>query len=466
MGYKKHTNTTIITDLVSTYEAMSQSGTLALLGEKVFLQLIDYYEQEFLLERALEIADQGIEHHAFSAELHLRKAALLLHARQEDDALILLDKAEALSPADLKISLLRAEVFAHLGMHATALEMLEILKDFAIGEELGAIYQVESIVHEQQEQQELMFFALKAALTYDPTNEQALERMWVCVELTKKYEESVALYNELLEKDAYSHLAWYNLAHAYAYLCQYDEAIEAYEFAFLINEAFEVAYRDYAEICFELHRYQEAIPVYEALLEKFELDSEPLLRLGQCYWKTGNIARARHYLHQTAQLDTLNEEVFFSLGEIYAGEENWQKAISFYKKAIDIEYCREEYFLALAKAHWQLGDLAEAEFYFQEATQTAPENIQCWYQYGCFLLRLEEKEAALDLLEDAVELMDESELEYCYIAWLLQAGERKAALNLLTASLQAEPEHYTILFEFMPELEQDREVQAVISLFQ
>jgi len=466
MGYKKHTNTSAITALVSEYEALAQNGGMAFFEEKAFLQLIDYYEQEFMLDRALEVADHGLIHHHFSSDLYLRKAVLLLHCRREEDALDLLEQAEVLSPSDLQISLLRAEVLAHLGLYNAAMENLEELKDWASAEDLSAIFQVEAIVYEQQEQYERMFYALQEALKHNPTNEQALERIWVCVTLSKKYKESVDLHNRLLERDAYSYLAWYNLGQSYAYLSYYEEAIEAYEFSFLLNEKFEPAYRDYAEICFELHRYAEAVRGYKAMREHFDLDTELSLRLGQCYLKLNDVPKARYHLHRTAKVDALNDEVFFTLGELYAAEGNWRKAITFYQKAIDIEYCREDYFAALAKAHTELGQLEEAVFYWQEATQAAPEQIEYWFLYANFLITLGEVEEAYDVLDSAEEWSDCPELAYCRVACLFQAGERQEALNLLAITLEESEEDGAILFDLLPHLRQDREVLAILSSFQ
>lgn len=444
---------------------MSQTGVVGYLEEKAFLQLIDYYEGEYMLDRALEVSDHALEHHQFSSDLYIRKAALLLTCHREEQALLLLEQAEILAPSELEIALLRAEAFSLQERHTEALDILESLKDMALPEELGDIYETEALVYENQEQYERMFYALRAALTHNPNHLPALERIWVCVELSKKYVESIALHEAILEENAYSYMAWYNLGQAQSYLCQYEEAIEAYEFAFLINEKFEPAYRDYAELCFELQRFEDALKCYEEMLEHFEVDSELLLRIGQCYLYVNDFAKCRRFLNRTSRLDPLNDEVFFYLGESYAKEGNWKKAITFYKKAIHIEYCREEYFAALAQAYFQLGDYELADTYFNEATTTAPEQVQYWFQYVNFLIATGAHDQAFEVLEEAEEAVAGTELSCCRVACLLASGSRKEALDLLAETLEEDAEVYSILFELAPDLKKDREVLAVVSSF-
>ena len=85
-----------------------------------------------------------------------------------------------------------------------------------------------------------MFESLQNALVADLNCEEALERIWLCTELANKYKESAVLHNQILDKNAYSYLAWYNLGHAYNGLKMNKEAIEAFEFSYVIRENFEL----------------------------------------------------------------------------------------------------------------------------------------------------------------------------------------------------------------------------------
>ena len=453
-------------DLVSKYEALVEEGRTALWKEDELLDLILYYETEHLFDRALEVADQGIHQYRYSLDFYLRKAQVLLSCRKEDLAISTLDEAEHLAPEALDIALLRIEALISLDLFEDALASLQTLRAHTNNlQELSDISLSEALVYEAREQYDFMFYALKKAIWENPENKEALERLWLCVELSKKYQESIDFHEQLLENHPYAYLAWFNLGHAYAYLGQYEKAIEAYEFAYVINERFEFAYRDCAEICFELKRFEQALKCYSEVLEYFEPDQDLLLRIGQCYQHLGDFPTAKAFLSKAIHLDPMNDEVHFHLGECYAGECDFRNAISAYRKAIQIEDKREEYYAALGEAYCRENRPALAEQMFREATDIAPETPDYWIQYVRFLMNRQQYNLALDLLDEAIDYAVGPELDYCRVACLFLAGFEQEAFIQLSETLQEEFEHHTLLFEFLPVLESHSKVQALLTVF-
>ena len=310
-----------------------------------------------------------------------------------------------------------------------------------------------------------MFFALKAALLENPKHNEALERLWLCVELSRNYEESIILHEEILDKDPYSYIAWYNLGHANAYLGNYSEAIEAFELAFVIKEDFEFAYRDCAELCFEIKLYRKALKYYQEILEHFEPDSELLLRIGQCYQFLNSTNTARTFYMRALKLDPLNDEVFFHIGLCYALEEKWKSAIKSYEKAIRIEDKQEEYLAALAAAYYAINEATKAEKYWKKAIGVAPEQSAYWVQLARFLMQSDRGEEALAFLEEAEHFSAGSDLMYCRIACLFATGKRQEAIYWLGEALHEDFEMHRALFELLPELERDIDVINLITAY-
>ncbi|MEM9991095.1 MAG: tetratricopeptide repeat protein, partial [Bacteroidota bacterium] len=367
MNFNNFDHSPALLHLASEYELALQRGETAFYDEETFLQLIDYYAEETTVERALGVADEAIVCHDFSASLYLRKAALLIQLQEAEKALDVLEYATVLSPNSANIQLLRAEALIALEEHPEALLILEELRTHADTDKLSQVYVTEALLYEKLELYDRMFYSLEAALSENPSNQQALEKLWLCVELSKKYKESIRLHERILDDNPYAHIAWYNLAHSYSYFGRYTEAIEAYEYAYLIDERFEFAYRDCAELCFETKAYQQALDCYEDLLEHFPPDGDIYLRMGQCQQHFGNLQKARNYYVQAILLDPLNDEVFFHIGQCYAATQQWKKAIRFYEKATTIEDGREEYFAGLAEAYQQVGQHEQAAHYHRQA---------------------------------------------------------------------------------------------------
>ncbi|MCB0606829.1 MAG: tetratricopeptide repeat protein [Lewinellaceae bacterium] len=452
-----------LNNLVAEYENISKQGLAVFLDEKAYQQLIDYYESEGLPEKALEVAGRAIQHYSFSVDFYLRQANLLIETHREHEALNVLEHAANFSPGELEIELLRAEAFIYLDQTDTALAILDACKAGAEGHDLSDILLVEAVLFEQEEAYERMFISLRAALDLWPENEEALEKMWLATELSKQYEESVRFHETLLEDYPYAYLAWYNLAHAHACLGNYDEAIEAYEFAFSINDQFEFAYRDCAELCFELQQYGKALRLYLEMQEQFDPEGETLLRIGQCFQHLGKYEEAKEYFVKAIHIDPMDDEAHFCLGQCWAEKGNWKSAIRCYQKAIHIEDGREEYYLGMAEALEQTGDLTGAAFYFKASLEIAPEEKDLWLRYITFLLDTGQFEEALKCSEEAITFDLGAELIYSQAACLLRLGRRQEALYWLGEALLEDYEAHGVLFSLVPALTVDPDVANLIA---
>ncbi len=451
-----------ILDLIAAYEASLEQGSEVFFEEKIYLQLIEYYEHEDQPERALQATEYAIRNHSYSSDFYLKKAQLLIDNEQNTQAISILEQANLIFPGEPEIGLLKAEALANMGLHEEALALLNEMKTDASAMTTSNILVCESVIYEIMEEYERTFYALKAALLEHPKNTDALERIWFAVEIAKKYKESIELHQYILEEDPYSHLAWYNLGHSHAYLGNYSEAIEAYEFAFVINEKFEFAYRDCAEICFEIKQYQKALNCYLEIAEHFEPDSELFLSIGQCYQHLENYKTARNYYHRALDLDSMSDEVLFHLGCCYAAEGKWKSAIRAYIQAIRIEKEREEYYAALGEAYTEIGEQVKAETNFKKAIDVAPDQSQYWLQYTSFLIEADRVEEALEVLQEANDYAEGTELLYCRIACLFAINRRQEALYWLGEALEEDFDMHHLLFEVMPDLKQDADVAKLI----
>lgn len=465
MKHREFYNSPVLNSLVTEYESIVQSGSMKYYEASDFLQLVDYYEQETMHSKALEVITQAINCHPFSVSLFIKKAELLIAEHQEKQAIQVLERAAMLSPNDTNLELLRVKAIAALGNTEEALALLVSLKDIANPAELSNIYVVESVVYEQMESYNEMFYALSKALELDFNNQAALEKLWLCVELAKKYEESIILHLQIIEEDPYSKMAWYNLGHAYAYLGKYEDAAEAYEYAYLIDDQFEFAYRDCAEVLFMIKSYREALHCYEEVLEQFSPDADLYMRIGQCHFHLNETRKARNCFTHAILLDPLNDEVLYHVGACFSKEQKWQQAIEFYKRAIEIEDRREEYWLELGIAYQQIGQFAAAENCFVEATEIAPEQPIYWFQYAKFLIDRGRENEAFSLLEEAQDYSVGAELIYCQSACCFALGDEQQAFNLLQTALEEDTEQYQLIFDLMPSLIEDQKVKALVAYF-
>lgn len=449
-------------NLVTEYEAMLEQGTHSFLDQDAYRQLIDHYLSEDIFDRAMDVVEHAIEAHTYTVEFLLRKAEILIQANQEDLALEVLAQADILAPNESEILLLRAQALTYLGEHQTAHELLELLPEDIDPQTLADLYFVKALIYEHQEDYESMYLALKAAVTQDVEMPHGLEKLMNAVQHIRNYEECVNLHEQIINEHPYSHVAWYNLGLCHSFLGNYEDALEALEFAYLANESYEQAYRERADLAFELQQYELTFDICEEIQQNFGADAELLLRMGQCQLGMGNRQIAKSLLRRSLDQDAHNDETFYHLGEIALLEKQWELAVHYCLKAIELDENREEYHASIATAYAQLDELEQAETHYCTATDIAPEEAKYWLQYALFLMLTGQEEGALEILDLAEESTISPELVYCRIACLFRLGDRQEAMLLLSEALDEDFTAHELLFEILPELKRDAQVVSLL----
>ena len=62
---------TALINLVSEFELSFDKGELGYMEEKVYHQLLDYYEDEYLFEKALMVVDMAIDQFKYRSEFYI-----------------------------------------------------------------------------------------------------------------------------------------------------------------------------------------------------------------------------------------------------------------------------------------------------------------------------------------------------------------------------------------------------------
>ncbi len=464
MKQQNQRNPNLQNALISEYEAMSQKGTVGFYEETVFLSLIEHYQNSELFGKAMEVVDHAIKQHAYSSTFHKKKAQLLLEKGCATQALTCLDQAELFAPSEFETILLRVESLNMLGYYEEAYAILDQMETRASQEELSEICLNKAILFESKQQFKDMFLALKRAILLNPSNVDALERIWFSVEMSRCFNDSIDLHKKLIDIDPYNYVAWYNLGYSYGAIEDFNNAADAFEYAYIINNQFEFAYRDCANACMQNGQYQRALDCYKEALEYIKPDSDILLNIGHCLEALNNFSKAKSFYLKAAQLNPMNDFVYYRLGEAYSKEYKWMSAIAAYEKAISLENLKEEYFTAIALCYFRINEIEKAEEHFQKATELAPEISDCWIQYTLFLLDIGAVEKALEIIEEAQFYSYGIELSFCKVACLFAANKRAEALRFLNQTLSENDFEPDDVFQLLPEYKDDSDILSIITI--
>ena len=456
---------TALINLVSDFENKFEQGEVGYLDEKIYLQLLEYYEDEYLFEKALEVVEFAMEQYKYRSDFYIIKARLLLNLNKTNDCLSTLEIAENIAPFEREISIIKVRAFALKKQFSKAQEILDELRIGPTKTDFTEILIAESFIYEHMKDYNAMYDALSKAVLLDSSNEEAMERVWISAELSRRYEDSVNLHKLIIEKDPYNYQAWYNLGHGYNCIWEYEKAIDALEYSFIVNPDFESAYLDCADTCLQIKDYERALEIYIEANSKFGPNNELMVNIAHCYIYMDRISIAKQWLLKSIKLDAFNDEAFFLLGECYSRDQVWYNAINAYHKAIDIENRREEYYLGIAKAYLAVEDYNKATINFQMATQTGPEETLYWKEYICFLIKISLLDEALQVLDEAEDHTYGADLLFCRaVVYYLQKNKRDC-MDLLQEALLENFDQHTIMFEIAPELKLDKDIASIIKYF-
>ncbi len=451
--------------LVSEFEANFENGNIEYLNEKSFFQLIKFYEDDREYEKALDVAKLALEQYQYRSDFYIALCRLYLKLNKIDKCLSNLEVAESIAPYENEIIILKVKALALSGEYDLAFNELEGLKSVSLKGDLIEIFLCEAEIYAEMSCHEQMFDSLKQALELDSSNSEALERFWIATELSKKYIECAGYMSFLIDKNPYNYLAWYNLGHALSFSGEYEKAIDAIEYSFIINPDFEEGYMECADLCCQIKDFGKALKVYKEAIEYFGEDNDLLINISECQMYLNKTAECKNNLYKAVKQDPYNDEIYYYLAECYSKEEKWYSAINAYHKAIEIEDSCGEYYLGLARSYVAVEDYNKATINFHLSVSDGPEQTHFWREFSSFLLKLGLYKESLQILDEAEEYTFGADLLYCRAMVNFFLKNKKLGLKILEEALVEDFSLHTIIYTLAPELEVDKEISSMIEYF-
>jgi tetratricopeptide (TPR) repeat protein len=438
-------------DLLKTYEKLRSGRGGGFLSEESFERIIDHFDDQDSLTKAMEAADIGMSQFPYSSSLLVKKADLLIATREYVLALEFLDKAEILDRNDIDIVILRTDAYLALDMQEKAVELLEhAILYFEGDDRIDLLFELAD-VYDDYEAFEKIFDCLKLILEYDPNNEEALYKICFWTDFTGRNEESIVLHLKIIEDFPYNELAWFNLAAAYQGLNLFEKAIDAYQYAIAINEKFDYAYRNMADALMRLRRYKEAIESLEKVIELARPEDLIYQAIGYCYEKIRNYAQARFYYRKASHLNPDDARLYVKVAGTYMKEGKYQQAAKHLEMALRIKRLDPEFNLAMGECQVKLGKPKDAVHYFLSVVSAKPRNVKGWdalirvlFDSGSF------SEANKQLQVARQKLGDKPILNYYESAILLVTGKVKEGLHLLEKSIEVSSKQLKTFLKLYP----------------
>jgi tetratricopeptide (TPR) repeat protein len=116
-------------------------------------------------------------------------------------------------------------------------------------------------------------------------------------------------------------------------------------------------------------KYDEALPLLLSL-KKDEIKEWVLYyAVGQCYKLTGNLPFSRRFLEAAKQINCMNAELIYVLGDVYHLSIRYEDAIRAFEDVISLYPNRIAAYNRIGVIYMQLGQVNEAESWFQKGLE-------------------------------------------------------------------------------------------------
>ncbi|MFT3904100.1 MAG: tetratricopeptide repeat protein [Niabella sp.] len=451
-----------IEELLSKYEQF-RKGQSVYIEEESFERIVNYFESQEQFKKAMQAVRAGIEQYPYSAGMLIKQADLLLNDRRYEEALEILEHAAIFDSGDINLYILKTEALLALDRQEEAVALLETGLQLFDGEErIDLLFEL-SDVYDDFEDFDKVFDCLKAILEQEPNNEEALYKICFWTDCTGRNAESIDLHRKIIDEYPYNELAWFNLAAAYQGIKLYEKAIDAYQYALVIDEKFDYAYRNMGDAYIRLRKYKEAIEALSRVLELTKPESVIYEAIGHCYERLKNYAQARFYYRKASHLNQDDSLIFYKIATTYFYEEKYEQCARQLETALRIKRNKPEYNLLMGECKMQLGLGKEALQYFMNAVRLRPKSVQAWEALvrGLYISGLYDE--CVQQADFVLSLMPE---KYVFLYYKAAAnfglGKTKQALLELEDALTKSPAMVKKLFTLNPSILQYQQVNALL----
>lgn len=392
--------------LAEQYEAAREAKKPLYMDADDLADLADWYSVKRKYNKAIEVADYGLQLHPNNTSLLIEKAYIYIDDDQSDKAREIVENLDDIYSSESKI--IRAHFMLEDGEIGEAEDLLETIED---KEELTSLIDVAYMYLEVGFPDKAIEW-LNTGSEKHGDSEAYLAVMADSKFADNSFPEAEKLYNRLIDINPYSAPYWVGLAKCYFEQRILDKAIEACDYALISDDEFTDAYILKGHCFQQLGNDQEAINNYEKAkdlngvspdftftfiaytklarnewqeaLDNFEKAIEYnegikdyailpdlYIHAALCLAKLKKKRKAHQYCKKAITLEPDVADLYVIEGRIYFEEDNSKKAFESWNKAIKISQ-HPDIWHEIGIHSLEMGALEFAKYAFEKVSELDP----------------------------------------------------------------------------------------------
>ncbi len=239
-----------------------------------------------------------------------------------------------------------------------------------------ALYYLGILKFFERKYEESLEYFLKAR-QQNPDNDDILNQISIVYSKLEMYEEAVAALEQMSDYSEKPKI-WMRIAALYKNIEYYTEAQDAYEHVIAITDTLAEAYRELADLLYDLEYFDEALPYLEEASTRYPNDDLLSKKLAISYKKTGKIENAIKQYQDIINSSPDNLKAYYNLANAYTSTSEYDKALAIALTLKKKDPDNPNAYILLSNSYSSLKKYPEAEKAAQKALELYPEDYSAY----------------------------------------------------------------------------------------
>lgn len=449
------------------FEKMLKTDSVFFFDSIEFEEIIAYYIDNGKIALAKKALDLATHQHPGTLEIKVLKAELLIIENKLNEADELLDELSFIDPDNEEIYIQKAQLLSKQDHHELAIDHLLVALDMTDSEFHIDILSMLGMEYLFLEKFNIARDYFKQCIAMDPMDTSFLHNIIYCYDMDNAQLEAIEFLRAYIEINPYSEIAWHQLGKENYTLERYQEALEAFDFAIIIDEKFMGAYLEKAKTLEKLHRYAHAIKWYELTTKMEDPMSFAYLRMGHCYARLSDSEKALISYHKASELDPNLEAPILAIIELLYKEHQYHEVLSYANRLINMDDENIKYLKLYGDINMKNAFFNEAVEVYKKCITLGDDKLDTFLRLADAYYYLGDYQKAIDVLNDIEKMYPQHHKISIRLSGLYFLNENlDKGLEYFKQYIQIKPGNIRLFRQLFPAVINKKSIQELLNKHQ